>query len=214
MKMAISKTSLAALLAASSIVWGIPVAFAQQAAVQPDPEKGSASFATVCIACHGPDGNSNAALPTQPKLAQQHPAYLIKQLREFRSGVRENAIMKPFADMLTEEDLVNIPAWLTTQKAAPGEAKNAQTVFLGEQIYRGGIMDRNVPACAGCHGPNGSGIPAQYPRVAGQFPEYTEAQLLTFRDGVRKNNDVMAQVAAKMNDREIKAVADYIAGLR
>ena len=87
-------------------------------------------------------------------------------------------------------------------------------VSLGERIYRGGIPDRQVAACAGCHSPNGSGIPAQFPRLSGQHAVYTAAQLTAFRDGVRKNSVQMTQIAAKMNDREIKAVADYIAGLR
>ena len=101
-----------------------------------------------------------------------------------------------------------------SQKAAPGFAQNKDTVRLGERIYRGGIADRQIAACAGCHSPNGAGIPAQYPRLAGQHAVYTEAQLKAFRDGARHNNAQMTGVAAKMNDREIKAVADYIAGLR
>jgi cytochrome c553 len=166
----------------------------------------------VCAACHGADGNSGT--PANPKLAQQHPEYLIKQLQEFKSGKRNSAIMQGFASMLSDEDMKNIAYWLASNKAKPGFATDKELVSLGERIYRGGIADRQVPACAGCHSPNGAGIPSQYPRLAGQHAEYAIAQLTAFRDGVRKNNLTMNQVAAKMNDREIKAVSDYIAGLR
>jgi cytochrome c553 len=108
----------------------------------------------------------------------------------------------------------NIAYWAGAQKAKPGFAKDKDLVALGERIYRGGIADRQVAACAGCHSPNGAGIPAQYPRLSGQHADYTTAQLTAFRDGGRKNSLQMTQIAAKLNDREIKAVADYIAGLR
>jgi cbb3-type cytochrome c oxidase subunit III len=177
-----------------------------------DLAKGEASFGAVCAACHGADGNSGT--PAYPKLAQQHPEYLVKQLQEYKSGKRANAIMSGFASTLSEQDMKNIAFWVASKKGKPGFAKEKELVTLGERIYRGGIADRQVPACAGCHAPNGSGIPAQYPRLSGQHAEYTDAQLKMFRDGSRKNSLQMTQVAAKMNDREIKAVADYIAGLR
>jgi cytochrome c553 len=176
-----------------------------------DLVKGEASFAAVCAACHAPDGNS--LIPVNPKLAQQHPEYLVKQLTEFKAGKRENAIMNGMAAALSEEDMKNIAYWVSSKKATPGAAKEKELVLLGEKIYRGGIADRQIPACAGCHSPNGAGIPAQYPRLSGQHAEYAVAQLTAFRDGVRKNSLQMTQVAAKLNDREIKAVADYIAGL-
>jgi cytochrome c553 len=122
--------------------------------------------------------------------------------------------MTGFAAMLSDEDMKNISAWLAAQKAKPGFAKDKDLVALGERIYRGGIPDRQIAACAGCHSPNGAGIPAQYPRMSGQHADYTADQLRAFRDGVRGNSLQMNQVAAKMNDREIKAVSDYIAGLR
>ncbi|OYY65443.1 MAG: hypothetical protein B7Y51_02910 [Burkholderiales bacterium 28-67-8] len=122
--------------------------------------------------------------------------------------------MSGMAGGLSESDMKNIAAFYSSLKAKPGFAKNSDTVALGEKIYRGGIADRSVPACAGCHSPNGAGIPAQYPRLAGQHADYTLAQLTAFRGGVRKNSAQMTGVAAKMNDLEIKAVADYIAGLR
>jgi cytochrome c553 len=185
---------------------------AQAQSAKPDLAKGAAAFGQVCVACHAADGNSTIA--ENPKLAQQHPEYLVKQLQEFKSGKRDNAVMKGFASALSDEDMRNIAFWLATQKAAPGFAQNKDTIRQGERIYRGGIADRQIAACAGCHSPNGAGIPAQYPRIAGQHAGYTETQLKAFRDGTRHNNAQMTGVAAKMNDREIKAVADYVAGLR
>ena len=179
---------------------------------KPDLVKGEASFAAVCAACHGVDGNSS--IPVNPKLAQQHPEYLIKQLQEFKSGKRNNPIMKGFASALSDDEMRNIAYWVAAKKAKPGFAKDKELVTLGERIYRGGIADRQVPACAGCHSPNGAGIPSQYPRISGQHADYAGAQLIGFRDGGRQNSLQMTQVAAKLNDREIKAVADYIAGLR
>ncbi len=181
-------------------------------ATKPDLVKGAASYGTVCVACHAADGNSTT--PGNPKLAQQHPEYLVKQLEEFKSGKRANAIMSGFAGMLSPEDMKNIAYWLASQKAKPGFAKDKETIQLGERIYRGGIQDRQIAACAGCHSPNGAGIPSQYPRLGGQLADYTAAQLTAFRDGPRKNSAQMTSVVSKLNDREIKAVSDYIAGLR
>lgn len=185
---------------------------AQAQAAKPDLAKGAATFGQVCVACHAADGN--ATIAANPKLAGQHPEYLVKQLQEFKSGKRDNAVMKGMAAGLSDEDMRNIAYWVTTQKPTLGKAKDKDLVVLGEKIYRGGIANRQVAACAGCHSPNGSGIPAQYPRIAGQNTEYTVAQLKAFRDGVRKNSPQMAGVAAYMTDKEIAAVADYVAGLR
>jgi len=180
--------------------------------VKSDPAQGAAKFGAVCAACHNADGNSG--ISANPKLAQQHPEYLIKQLEDFKAGKRTSPIMQPMASQLTDADMKNIAYWVTSQKAKPGFAKDKDLASLGERIYRGGIADRQVPACAGCHSPNGAGLPSQYPRLSGQHADYTAVQLTAFRDGNRKNNLPMAQIAAKLNDREIKAVADYIAGLR
>ena len=185
---------------------------AAQAPAKPDLNQGSAKFTAVCAACHGADGNSGT--PANPKLAQQHPEYLVKQLQEFKSGKRNNAIMKGFATALSDDDMRNIAYWLTSKPAKAGFAKDKDLVAMGERIYRGGIADRQIAACAGCHSPNGAGIPAQYPRLSGQHADYTVSQLNMFRDGSRANSIQMTQVAAKLNDKEIKAVADYIAGLR
>ena len=181
-------------------------------AAKPDLVKGEASFTAVCAACHGADGNS--AIAANPKLSQQHPEYLVKQLQEFKSGKRNNAVMKGFAAALSDDDMRNISYWVASKPAKAGFAKDKDLVAMGERIYRGGIADRNIAACAGCHSPNGAGIPAQYPRLAGQHADYTVSQLNMFRDGSRSNSLQMTQVAAKLNDKEIKAVSDYIAGLR
>jgi cytochrome c553 len=189
-----------------------PAAAAPAKVAKPDLVKGGASYAAVCVACHGADGNSGT--PENPKLAQQHPEYLVKQLQEFKSGKRKNPVMQGFASALSDDDMKNIAYWVTANKAKPGFAKDKELVSLGERIYRGGVQDRQIAACAGCHSPTGSGIPSQYPRLGGQHAQYTAAQLTAFRDGGRKNSIPMSQVAAKLNDREIRALADYIAGLR
>ena len=203
------------LIAAFASVLMVGSVFANEAApkaAKPDLAKGEAIVAGVCAACHGADGNS--MIPANPKLAQQHPEYILKQLQEFKSGKRANPVMMGFASQLSPEDMRNVAYFVASKTASPGFAKEKETVGIGEKIYRGGIADRQIAACAGCHSPNGSGMPAQYPRLSGQHADYTVSQLTQFRDGVRKNSVQMTQVAAKMNDREIKAVADYIAGLR
>ncbi len=181
------------------------------AAFKADVAKGQ-QLAATCLACHTADGSRGS--PANPILQGQHPEYIVKQLIEFKSGKRKNAVMAGMAAALSEEDMKHIAAFYASKKAKPGFAKDKATVALGEAIYRGGIMAKGVPACAGCHSPNGAGIPAQYPRVGGQHADYTEAQLLAFRSGARGNNAQMMTIAAKMNDAEIKAVSDYIAGLR
>lgn len=185
---------------------------AQAQSAKPDLVKGAATYGNVCVACHAADGNSTT--PANPKLAGQHPEYLIKQLQEYKSGKRANAIMQGMAATLSDDDMRNVAYWLASQKPKDGASTDKDLVKLGERIYRGGIADRQIAACAGCHSPNGAGIPSQYPRLSGQHAEYTETQLRHFRDGTRGNNAQMKGVAAKMNDREIKAVSDYIAGLR
>ncbi|MBK1682828.1 c-type cytochrome [Rhodoferax fermentans] len=205
---------ISSVLVAASLAMSAVSGFAQEAAAaaKPDLAKGQASFTAVCVACHGPDGNS--LVPDYPKLAQQHPEYLIKQLQEFKAGKRQNAIMLGFSAMLSDEDMKNIAYWVTTNKAAPGTAADADLIAQGKRIYLGGVLDRNIPACAGCHGPAAAGIPAQYPRLKGQQANYVVTQLTTFRSGERNNNLQMTGVAAKLNDREIKAVAEYVASLK
>ncbi|MGC9562403.1 c-type cytochrome [Brachymonas sp. M4Q-1] len=200
-------TSIAAsLISATTLL----AASAAMAAGAPDLAKGKASFVT-CAACHGANGNS--AIAANPSLAQQHPEYLVKQLKEFKAGVRKNAIMNGMAAPLSEQDMRNIAYWVTTQKMMPGSATNKDTIALGEKIWRGGIANRGVPACAACHSPNGAGIPIRFPRLAGQHAAYVEQQLKDFRDGVRTNDKVMPEVVNGMNDAQIKAVADFVQGL-
>jgi cytochrome c553 len=182
------------------------------AAAKPDLAKGQTISTNVCGACHTADGSRGA--PANPIIQGQHPEYLVKQLAEFKAGKRTNPVMQGFASTLSEADMKNVSAFYASKQAKPGFAKSKDTVTLGEKIYRGGIADRKVPACAGCHGPTGAGVPSQYPRLGGQHADYTEAQLKAFRENTRKNSLQMTGVVAKMNDKEIKAVADYIAGMR
>lgn len=200
------------LMAATLAAPAIPAFAAGEKPAKPDLVKGKESFDAVCVACHNADGNSS--ITTYPKLAQQHPEYLVKQLQDFKNDKRADPVMKGFASALSDQEMRNISAWLATQKAEPGFATQKELVTLGERIYRGGIADRNIAACAGCHSPNGAGIPSQYPHLSGQHADYTTKQLNDFRSGARPNSQQMTDVAAKLNDREIKAVADYIAGLR
>ncbi len=188
------------------------VATAQAETLKPDVGAGATKYAQICVACHAADGNSTT--PANPKLAGQHPEYLLKQLREYKSGKRANPIMSGMVAALNDQDMINIAFWLAEQKPKLGFASDPELVRAGETIYRGGISDRKIAACAGCHSPNGAGLPIQYPRLAGQHADYTATQLKAFRSGARGNNSVMTTVASKMNDKEIAAVADYIAGLR
>lgn len=185
---------------------------AEPAASQPEPAKGAAISTAVCAACHSSDGSRGTA--ANPIIQGQHADYLVKQLVEFKTGKRDNAIMRAMAAPLSDADMKNVAAFYAGKQAKPGFAKNKELVALGEKLYRGGIAERSVPACSGCHGPSGAGIPAQYPRLAGQHADYVETQLVAFRSGARRNNSVMPSVAARLSDREIKAVADYVAGLR
>lgn len=177
-----------------------------------DAAKGAEIASTVCVACHGADGNSMITL--NPKLAGQHPEYLLKQLREFKSGVRANPVMGGMVANLTEDDMANLAAYFSGQKMTGGAAVSNGKGSLGEKIYRGGIAARGVPACAACHSPNGAGIPAQFPRLAGQHADYTAAQMTAFRSGARGNAKMMRMIAATLSDEEIAAVSDYIQGLK
>lgn len=166
----------------------------------------------VCAACHAPDGNSVMAL--NPKLAGQHPAYLQKQLTEFKSGKRANAVMSGMAAGLSDEEIKGLSAYFSAKKPTLGQAATNGKGSLGEKIYRAGNAANNVPACAACHSPNGAGLPNQFPRLSGQHADYTLAQLKAFRTGERANAPMMMAIAAKMTDAEMAAVADYIQGLR
>jgi len=188
-----------------------------QAPAKPDLNRGQAIASQVCASCHAADGNSTGG--AYPKIAGQHAEYLYKQLTDFKAQpgktpARNNPIMAGMVAALSDQDMRNVSAYFASQTEKPGAARNKATVPLGEKIFRGGIAEKGVPACAACHGPAGAGMPSQYPRLGGQWADYTAAQLVAFRDETRQNNAPMHAVASRLSDKEIKAVADYIAGLR
>lgn len=168
---------------------------------------------TVCAACHNADGNS--VITTNPRLAGQHPAYITKQLNNFKSGERSNPVMTAMVATLTADDMVKAGIYFGSQKPKGGTAKENGPGSLGEKIYKGGIAAKGVAACTACHGPTGAGIPVQFPRIGGQHADYVMAQLKAFRTGERANdpNKVMRMIAAKLSDQDIAAVADYVQGL-
>ena len=190
-----------------------------QPAPKGDPAKGQILGSTICAACHAADGNSIGA--PNPKLAGQHPEYLFKQMRNFRSAngnppERSNPIMNGMIAAFDEDQLRDIAAYFGSQKQIGDKSKSPETIESGKKIFRAGKAAKGLPACAGCHGPTGMGVPAQFPRIGGQLSDYVEVQLKAFRDGTRANdpNSMMRTIALKMTDAEIKAVADYTAGLR
>lgn len=204
---------------ALSLCLGLAAPAIAQGGAKPDPAKGQAIAAQVCAACHMADGNSTQA--ANPKLAGQIPEYLYKQLSNFKpqgsnKPERENAIMAGMVASLSDADMHNIAAYYAAQTLQPAAASDKALAALGQKIYRGGNLQTGVAACAGCHGPTGAGMPAQYPRLSGQFAEYIEAQLKAFRAGTRGNdpNGMMRGVSERMTDREIRAVSEYVAGLR
>jgi cytochrome c553 len=182
-------------------------------------DKPPAAASQVCAACHAADGNSSA--PANPKIAGQFAEYLAKQLRDFKAQdgkppVRQSAVMNGMVANLSEADMKGLAAYYAGQALKPAAAADKDLAALGQKLWRGGDATHGIPACAGCHGPAGSGIPAQFPRLGGQYAEYVAAQLTAFREGKRTNdvNGVMRGVAAHMNDGQIRAVAEYAAGLR
>ncbi len=178
---------------------------------KPDIARGQQIASSVCAACHGPDGNS--ANPTFPVLAGQHADYIVTQLGAFKSGARPNPIMQGMAAGLSPEDMRNVAAWFESRKPAPHFAHDKALVERGQEIWRGGVAATDVPACAGCHGAAGHGIPAQFPRLAGQYPELSLVWLKAFAAGTRPN-PVMGAIAAKLSEGDMKALAEYISGLR
>ena len=189
-------------------------------AVKADVAKGALLFSNgdnarglpACVSCHGEGGNSTIAI--NPKLAGQGEAYLLKQLDNYSSGERAHAVMSTYAKMLTPAEKKDIAAYLSAQTQKPGAAKDKDTVEMGKKIYRAGIAAKGVPACASCHGAGGAGMPSQYPRVGSQHQDYTFAQLAAFKSGARKNSVPMMSIAERMSEAEMKAVSDYIAGLK
>ena len=205
------------MIRACALVLGL--AFSAAPAVAQDAAKAQGIAAQVCAACHAADGNSIG--PANPKLAGQFPEYLHKQLVDFKAQggkkpARENPVMNGMVANLSAADMQNLAAYFSGQKLKPAAATDKDLETLGQKVWRGGNAQTGVPACAGCHGPTGAGIPAEFPRVAGQYAEYVATQLRSFRDGARANdpNGMMRGVAGRMSEREIKAVAEYAAGLR
>ncbi len=216
---AIVKSLLASFILVGSAL-AADAAHAPPAAAKADPAKGGSLYDTgdnarglpACASCHGAGGNST--INTNPRLAGQVDTYIHKQLVDFTTPNRNQPVMTTYAKMLSEDEKKNIAAYLATQQPKQGAARNKDTLELGRKIYRGGIADRGVAACASCHGATGSGIPAQYPRLAGQHQDYTVAQLQAFKTGGRSNSPQMSTLAKRLSDDEMKAVADYIAGLK
>ena len=210
----IRNTAMALLLAAT-----FNVNAADQAPAKADPAKAKPIAESVCVGCHGVDGNSPAA--PNPNLAGQHAAYIAKQLSNFKPvgdkpALRDNAIMAGMAAGLSDEDIRNLAAYFSQQKLTPAVAKDEKLIAEGQKLWRMGDFEKGIPACAGCHGPAGAGLPAQYPALAGQYAEYTEDQLKKFRAGERGNDPekMMRMIAAKLSDQQMKAVSEYAAGLR
>ncbi|MBD8657887.1 c-type cytochrome [Oxalobacteraceae sp. CFBP 13730] len=220
----LSSPLLKTLLVTLTVFGGLPAATAAAPAAAPavkaDPARGGALYDAgdparglpACVSCHGAAGNSS--IVANPKLSGQFASYTHKQLVDFTTPNRQQPIMTTYAKMLTDAEKKDIAAWLAVQVHKPGAAKNKDTVELGRKIYRGGIAERGVAACASCHGANASGIPAQYPRLAGQHQDYTTAQLEAFKSGTRANSPQMTTLSQRMSTAEMRAVADYIAGLR
>jgi cytochrome c553 len=193
-----------------ALVAGTALAMAGTVAAQGDAAAGKAKSAA-CAACHGADGNSTA--PNFPKIASLGERYIIEQLQAFKDGARVNPLMTPIAKGLSEQDMADLAAYYSTQTMLPGGADEA-LVELGGDIYRGGIPGKNVPACAACHGPTGAGNPAAgYPQIGGQHAVYLAQALNQYKSGERKTGPAMTDIASKLTDEQIRAVASYASGL-
>jgi len=203
--------SLVAALAATS-AFANPTA--APTAAKGDPKAAETIVNQVCAGCHAVDGNSAAA--ANPKLAGLNSEYINKQLTEFKSGARKNAIMSGMVANLSQQDMLNLAAYYGAQQPKPATSKDQALALIGQKIYRGGVQGAGVPACASCHGAQGKGIPTQFPRLAGQHSDYVYSQLNAFRVGERANDaaKMMRSIAAKMTDADMKAVSSYIQGLR
>lgn len=191
----------------------------ETAKIKGDATKGQQIATQVCAACHNADGNS--IIPTNPSLAGQHAEYITKQLENFKPkdgkpAERDNAIMGAMVAPLSPEDMKNLGAYYAQQTPKLGVARDKSLAQQGEKIYRGGNLETGLPACAGCHSPNGVGIPPNYPRLAGQQLEYVVAQLRAFRTDQRTKdvNNEMHMIASRMSEKEIQAVSEFISGLR
>jgi cytochrome c553 len=198
-------------VAAMALVYAGAAAAAAPEAPKADLQRGQQIATTVCAACHGPTGTSTA--PANPHLAGQHAEYIAAQLAAFKSGARPSPIMAGMAAGLSPEDMASLGAWYQSQKPAVAVARDKSLAIRGQQIWRAGLKSTGVPACAGCHGAAGKGIPAQYPRLAGQYPELTFGWLKAYANGTRAHT-VMSAVAVRLSENDMKAVSEYAAGLR
>jgi len=196
------------------LIGSILLMFSSYASANGDIAAGKTK-STVCAACHGNDGNGVEALPNQPRLAGQHAEYTEKQIRDYKSKNRVNAIMAPMVASLSDQDIADIAVYYASLKGSTGSSSPDQ-VESGEKLYRAGDASSGLAACMACHGPSGKGNPAaKYPSLAGQFSQYSAVQLKAFKSEARANdsNNVMRNIAAKMTNDEIDAVSDYIEGL-
>ena len=218
------RTSFIAALALAALALGVTVLGTgnarAQGAAKPDLAKAKQTAETVCAACHGADGNSPTA--ANPNLAGQGAEYISRQLAHFKAGIRVSPIMQPMAQPLSDADIVALGVYFSQQKPKSLMAKDPQLVAAGQKLFRGGDAASGVPACAACHSPTGAGIPKNFPKVSGQYADYTYAQLKAFKSGERGNDAggkdadgrIMGAIAQKLTDTQMKALADYTAGLR
>jgi cytochrome c553 len=181
------------------------------ASAKPDLARGRQIASGVCVACHGADGNST--IPANPILAGQVADYIARQLAAFKSGARPSPIMQGMASPLSPDDMRNVAAWFASQQHMPMVARDKALALHGEEIWRAGNKTTGVPACAGCHGAEGLGVPAEFPRLSGQYSDLTYGWLKAFASGARPNA-IMGPIAQRMTDAEMKAVAEYASGLR
>lgn len=205
------------------VVAALPITVAAQPSAAPTKEdlaKAQQIVTQICAACHGADGNSATA--ANPNLAGQHADYITLQLAHFKAGIRVNAVMQGMVATLTESDMKALGVYFSQQTPKGLAAKDPATIKAAQRLYRGGDAATGVPACASCHSPTGAGIPKSFPRVGGQYADYSYAQLKAFKAGERGadkdgkdiNGKTMATIAGRMTDAQMKAVADYMAGLR
>ncbi len=214
-----NRTSLLAAMSLAALILPASAAHAQGAG-KPELAKARQTAETVCAACHGADGNSTASV--NPNLAGQGAEYISRQLRNFKAGIRVNPIMQGMVAPLSDAEMAALGVYFSQQKPKGQTAKDPKQVEMAQTIYRAGDAATGLPACAACHSPNGAGIPKNYPRLSGQHADYTYAQLKAFRTGERGNDKdgkdvqgrIMAQVAQRMSDTQMKALSDYASGLR
>jgi cytochrome c553 len=174
--------------------------------------RGQQIAGAVCVACHGLDGMS--AVPANPNIAGMPAQYIAKQLEHFKNGTRKNAVMQGMSANLAPADMAALGEYYFSQQPKVNAvARDKDLAARGQKVYRAGIAEAKVPACAGCHGAAGAGIPAIYPRLAGQWPDYTYEQLQHYVSGARKH-PMMNSVAQRMKDSDLRAVAEYAAGMR